>query len=168
MFPVILGLTVRSAEQREGGRKLTRALALLGLSLALLSMLACDQVQEAPKAPVPATAEIKTPAKIDTDLIGTFDMTMKRSTAFRMDGDLRPIWIVSGRIRNLSDVEVKSVSIRIEIDLKGEPTSVDSTILTVDTEIQPHSVGSFSRSIQLMPPDKAWEWDYNVVKAVAK
>jgi len=147
---------------------LTRPLGLFGISLVVLCALGCDQLQETQKAATPTKAEIKMPVPIDSDLIDPFDMTMKRSTAFRMDGDLRPIWIVSGRIRNRSDVEVKSVSIHIEIDLKGTYTSVDSTVLTLETEIQPHSVGSFSRSIQLMPPNDAWEWKYDVVKAIPK
>jgi len=122
----------------------------------------------APPAPAPAA-----PPAIKPFMIYPFDMTMRRSSAFRIDGDLRPIWNVSGRIRNNSDVDVKSVSIRIEvtqkaIDKLGNATNsvVDSATLVIDMDIPADSVGSFSRTIQLMPPpDAKWTWNYDVIKA---
>ncbi len=125
-------------------------------------------------AATPAPAPVAPPA-IKPFMIYPFDMTMRRSDAFRIDGDLRPIWIVSGRIRNNSEVEVKSISIRIEvthkaIDKLGNSTNgvVDATTLIINMDIPADSVGSFSRTVQLMPPAGSWDWNYDVIKAEPK
>ncbi len=133
------------------------------------------QYEDQPRAPDPNSVEKVTtpplpalaPSKIKTFMIYPFDLVMRRSNAFRIDGDLRPIWIVSGRIRNNSDVEVKSVSIRIQITskTKDEDKVVDATTLTIDTDIPPDSVSSFSRTVQLMPPNTEWNWNYDVINA---
>lgn len=93
---------------------------------------------------------------------------MDRSKAFRLDGDLRPIWVVSGRIRNNSETAVKSVSIAVRIYSKPSLTLMDESILTIDIDIVPHAVGSFSRDVQLLPPNTPWGWGWDIVKAIPK
>ncbi len=136
--------------------------------LALIFVIGCDQYKEAPK-PLPPTPAISAPpATIDPLLIELVEGNMRRSTAFRIDGDLRPVWTVSGRIRNHSSSELKSVSLKIQIQAKSTADVVDENVLVVDTEIPPGSISSFSRDIQIMPPDIPWAWNYHAVKAIAK
>src|ERR1700722_17832298 len=87
------------------------------------------------KVAAPQAAAPVAPPTLKTYMIYPFDMTMRRSSAFRIDGDLRPIWNVSGRIRNNSDVEVKSVSIRIEVTEKATERVVDAATLVVNVDI---------------------------------
>jgi hypothetical protein len=143
-------------------------LGLLAFSLAIFSIAACDQTQDTPKASPPAPIENKAPTSIDLSLIEPFDLKLQRSKAFRMDGDLRPIWIVSGRIRNRSDVEIKSISLSFDISTKSAYALVDTANITIDTDIEPHSVASFSREVQVLPPDSEWTWYWHVTKAVPK
>jgi hypothetical protein len=117
------------------------------------------------KVAAPQAAAPVAPPALKTYMIYPFDMTMRRSSAFRIDGDLRPIWNVSGRIRNNSDVEVKSVSIRIQVTEKATDRVVDAATLVIDISIPPDSVGSFSRTVQLMPPETQWNWNYDVINA---
>ena len=112
----------------------------------------------------PAAAPVAVPT-IKPYMIYPFDMTMQRSKVFRTDGDLRPFWLISGRIENNSDVEVKKVSIRIQVTDKATDRVVDTATLVIDIEIPSGSVGSFSRSIQLMPPNGQWGWNYDVINA---
>ena len=93
---------------------------------------------------------------------------MERSKSFRIDGDLRPIWIVSGRITNYSPDELKSVTIQIEILKKSDQSSVDQASITVDADIPSVATVGFSREVQLLPPDVPWNWSYFVTKAAPK
>lgn len=149
---------------------MNRALGYIGLLAVLLPVSACDQLKETPKetlqAPTPAVSQA--PTVINPQLVDLVDGTLRRSSGFKMSGDLRPIWIVSGRIENFSPVELKSVSIKIEMGSKSPPKIVDDAVLVVDTDILPGDIGSFSRDIQLLPPDTAWEWSWSVIKAVPK
>jgi len=150
------------------------SLKVFGTLALVLVFFVWFQYENQPRAPEPnpvekvvappAAATVAPPA-IKSYMIYPFDMTMRRSSAFRIDGDLRPIWNISGRIRNNSDVEVKSISIRIQVTEKATEKVVDAAMLVIDTDIPPDSVSSFSRTVQLMPPDTQWNWNYDVVKA---
>jgi hypothetical protein len=143
-------------------------LSFLVLPLTLLFVLGCDQLQDAPKTPPVVPIKVLPPVTINPDLIDVFDGRVQRSKAFRIDGDLRPIWIVTGRIRNHSDKEIKSVTLRIDITPKSTAQVVDETTLTIDIDILPYAVGSFSRDIQMMPPNTDWDWTYGVINVDPK
>ena len=93
---------------------------------------------------------------------------MVRSKTFRLDGDLRPFWIVSGRIRNHSALELRNVTFKISINSRATSSEVDTANLAIDTDILPGSIGSFSREIQILPPNGGWDWSYAVIRAVPK
>lgn len=97
------------------------------------------------------------------------DGVLHRSSTRSLSGDLRPFWTVSGRLKNISLTDVQSVTLRIEIH-KGtyEGAVVDSADLVIDSLIPAGAMTSFSRDIQIMPPDGNWEWNYLVMKAVPK
>jgi hypothetical protein len=137
-------------------------------AFALLFIAGCGPVEDAPPKPVPTNEASASPAAINPALIALVDGTMERSKTFRIDGDLRPFWIVSGRIENHSDMELERVTFRISINSKASSTAVDTATFVVDTDIPPHSTGSFKREIQILPPSSAWGWSYAVVEAVSK
>jgi hypothetical protein len=93
---------------------------------------------------------------------------MQRSAAIQLSGDLRPIWIVSGRIRNNSPAEISSVTIEINIVPRTDPLPVDSATLVIETDLPPDAVGSFSREIHILPPKGGWDFTYSVTKALPK
>ena len=125
---------------------------------------------EPSSTPCPADNQTATktsvPVVVDPDLISLSDGNMDRSTAFRIDGDLRPLWIVSGRIRNNSATELRSVILKISIISKASSIELDTAQLTVDADFPPDSAVSFKRTVQLLPPSSGWGWTWSVVKAV--
>jgi hypothetical protein len=147
-----------------------RGLGCISVLTILIPMIGCDQMQDTPKAPTPTPAPSMAvvPPTIDRALVKLFDPKIERSKAFRIDGDLRPIWIVSGRIRNLSDIDIKSVSISVRVESRSPFALLDESILTIDTDIPAHSITSFSRDVQLLPPNVPWQWAWSVDKAVPK
>ena len=147
---------------------MNRASVCIGCLAALLLLSGCDMFQDAPKSPPPAAKVIASPPTVSPFFIDVVEGKLQRSSAFRIDGDLRPVWIVTGRVRNLSDVEIKSFSLKIDILSKPSSDLVDEAILVVDTDILPGAVGSFSREIQILPPKTPWEWTCDPIKAVPK
>lgn len=147
---------------------MNRTSLCIGSLAVLLLVVGCDQFQDAAKAPPPAPVANSAPATINPQLIEIFDGEMRKSSAFRLSGDLRPIWIVSGRIRNNSSSELGHVTVRINVTGKATSDQFDGATLKIDTDIPPGSVGSFTRDIQIMPPTVPWAWSYDIVKAVPK
>jgi hypothetical protein len=149
---------------------LNRAAKSVGVLAVLLFIFGCDQFQDTSKTatPAPVPVENKPPATINPELVELFDGVMQRSTAIQLSGDLRPIWIVSGRIRNNSFSELASVSIQINITSRSTSETVDGAVLVVDTDIPSGSVGSFSREVHILPPNGGFDWTYEITKAVPK
>ena len=135
-------------------------------ALALLLIAGCGPVQDTAPTPVPTSTASTSPATINPELIELVDGQMERSKTFRLDGDLRPFWVVSGRIKNESSRELKSVIIRIDVTSRASSQVVDQATLQIDTDIFSGSIGSFRREIQILPPDAGWDWSYEVIKAV--
>src|ERR1039458_3639688 len=129
---------------------------LFTFAFALLLIVGCGPVEDTPPKPVPTNGVSPSHATINQQLIEFVDGKMQRRKTFRIDGDLRPFWIVSGRINNYSPVELKSVTIRIDITSKVSSQVVDQATLQIDTDIPSGSIGSFSREIQILPPDTGW------------
>jgi hypothetical protein len=128
----------------------------------------CGPVQDTPPKSTPTIAASASSAAIDPALIELIDGNMERSKTFRIDGDLRPFWVVSGRIENHSEMELKRVTLRVSINSKASSRQVDTATFTVDTDVPPYSIASFKREIQILPPTGAWGWTYAVVEAVPK
>lgn len=146
--------------------ELLRPIFQIGVASIVLVLSACDQFQDTPKTSPPAPAVVKVAPVVDVDQIGLTEGNIRKSPAISISGDLRPTWIVSGRIRNHSAVDLQSVSVSVRIYSKASTNLMDEAILKVDTNIPAHSVVSLSRNVQLLPPDDAWNWDWAVVKAV--
>ena len=138
-----------------------------------LLFIGCDYVDKntntnpAPQPSTPPT-QAAVPVKIPVQQIELFDASMRRSNQIALSGDLRPYWIVSGHIRNNSGEYLSDLQLRVYIHVRGSTEAQDEANLHIETDISPGSVGSFSREIQILPPQKAWDWSYEVVEARAK
>jgi hypothetical protein len=143
--------------------------------LMVLVLVGCDEsLRPATKQPEPVTATPSSPKPteplpIAVDEIELFDGMAHPSEERALTGDLRPVWIVSGRIRNSSSKELGGLRVRFFVTARGKPEEIeDETILDFPTDILPSSVGSFSRKIQLLPPRGAYDWDWKVIDAYQK
>jgi len=111
--------------------------------------------------PTPAPSLLSDPS----NQLELFDLTMVKSSAYRLSGDLRPIYIVSGRIKNATGFTVKDVQIQVHIIRKAGGLEVDSSRLTVGTPIPALETISFRQEIQIQPSQSAWEWTYEPIEA---
>jgi hypothetical protein len=146
--------------------------------LLLVLLIGCDDVDKTTSTdpqPVtssaPATPTTPAPATIPQEQIELFDGSMARSNERILTGDLRPLWIVSGRIRNYSGEDLAHLRLQVHIFERrneGNGTLRDEANLDLETDIPAGGVGSFSRQVQLLPPPKAWDWDWVVVEARTK
>ena len=93
------------------------------------------------------------------------DLRLAKSDARRLTGDLRPFWVVQGRIQNNTVLPVKDIHLRITLRYRGTITDVDSADVILKDEIFAGTTTSFMQAIQILPPDKAWEWDCTVLEA---
>jgi hypothetical protein len=72
-----------------------------------------------------------------------FDLTMAKSSAYRLSGDLRPIYIVSRNIKNLTEFTIKDAEIQVRILRKTDGLEIDSNRFVVSTTIPPAETISF-------------------------
>ena len=91
-------------------------------------------------------------------------------------GDVRPFYLVSGRIQNSSGKTLRSVTIRIYIQSTGSPVetnphynkdwqSYDEAEVHIDGPIH-DGIKGFSQQIQVLPPQgKPWAFEADVVDA---
>jgi hypothetical protein len=147
-----------------------RTFSVLGSAIVLLSvvLIGCEDVGKTnstdsqsvtSSAPTPTKPA---PATIPQEQIELFDGSMVRSNERILTGDLRPLWIVSGRIRNHSGEDIAHLRLQIQIferQNEGNGTLRDVANLDFETDIPAGVVGSFSRQVQLLPPQKAWDWN---------
>ena len=80
-----------------------------------------------------------------------------------MTGDLRPIFVASGRIWNRSTEELQELTIRFPITAGDD--RLDEPTLHLKLSILPDGVGTFSREVHFMPPSGKWDWSYEIVDA---
>ena len=125
--------------------------------------------------PVPKADE----GHIDLWDIKLFDLEMRASDVRALTGDVRPSYLVSGRIENDTGKTLGSVTIRILVESTGSPDKADphynkywQIFDQADLEIRgpiPPFMRGFSQQVQLLPPrGKAWTWEANVVRATAE
>jgi hypothetical protein len=142
------------------------------LAAGLLLLTGCDFTR-----PKPQTVTSR-PTQSTTDDIGKdiplddpsknlplADLNLVKSDARRLSGDLRPFWIVSGRIENHTVLPVKNIRLRITLRYRGTLTDVDSADVILKDELSAGTTSSFMQAIQILPPDKPWEWDCTVMEA---
>jgi hypothetical protein len=91
---------------------------------------------------------------------------LKASVARPMSGDLRPIYIFSGRITNNSLSAVGKIRVIVEMTTTEGP--VDSAVVDLDVNIPMHHVQSFAQEIRIYPPPGKWSWDCQVISVEPK
>jgi len=98
--------------------------------------------------------------------ISLLDTSLERIDSINTDGDLRAIWKLSGRVENSGPVDLSSALVSLKIYRKESLKLVDEIRLNVAREIPAHSIASFSRSVQFLPPKTAWQWDLSGLNAI--
>jgi hypothetical protein len=107
------------------------------------------------------------------------DLEMRSSGTRAITGDVRPTYLVSGRIENDAGKTLRTVTIRIFMESTGSPNKADphynkdwQIFDQADVEVRgpvPPLMRGFSQQVQLLPPrGKAWTWEADVVSAKAE
>ncbi len=145
--------------------------------LTLMSLRSDRQSQSQPQRntaePANDAASVRTSPKVaapssltdPSTQLDLFDLVMVKSPEIPLNGDLRPIWTVSGRIRNLTTFSIKGVQIQVHILYKSNSLEADSARFEVNTPIPPLETIAFKQDIQVQPPKEKWGWTYDVVGA---
>ena len=127
------------------------------------------------ESPPPKAAE----QYIDLNDIKLSDLEMRPSGTRVLTGDVRPYYLVSGRVENYTGRTLSSVTIHIFVQSRGSPYAkdpnykkdwqiFDQTDMQIDGPI-PELTSGFSRDVQLLPPKKQnWTWEADVVAAKAE
>jgi hypothetical protein len=145
------------------------------LALAQMAFVACESHPSSnketaqPSQPIkseeskqisPDSAEFSTTLRQLVELQG---MVMTRSEDRIISGkDLRPLYLVEGRINNRSNRDITEVSIRISI-LKGD-NEVDGCDISIESLVPAGAVRSFRKQIQVVPPKSGMKWTYEVTE----
>lgn len=97
-------------------------------------------------------------------------------------GDLRPIWILSGRIVNTSAVDIAAFKVRVSVCTGPLPKGtllglaqwcgaekngsvwevVDDAPVEVDVLVPAYSVRSFRQDVRLTAPNAKWQWSWEL------
>jgi hypothetical protein len=160
---------------------LFRFIMVLAVATSILPMVGCDDIAKefgyAPvKAAAPPIAKAE-PAPIQQELTGAEismyldgeQWTLEPSKAFKIDGDLRPIWIVTGRIKNNFRDDIKSVRVRLVAYDKSEAN--DTVLDTADFDVEDIpalEARAFRRDVQLMIYQGKFRWNYEFLSATVK
>ena len=135
----------------------------LAIGASLLSG-GCDSQPAAPPRPAVAAAPTK-PIVMPTQLEFS-DLVMQKSSKFSINGDLRPFYVVSGRIQNNSPFTVTGVRLFVQVwTVHGKQ---DSAVLSLKTNILPGGAQTFQQTIQLLPPPGKWNWQYEALSVEAE
>jgi hypothetical protein len=96
-----------------------------------------------------------------------FDTEMVLTNAIPTRADQRPVYKVSGRIRNHMMYPVDEVWLKIDLYDAISGTNADSALVKLENlGLEGNdSVVSFSRTIQILPPKTTWGWRYDIVQA---
>jgi len=91
---------------------------------------------------------------------------MQKSSKFSVNGDLRPFYVVSGRIQNNSPYTV--IGVRLFVQVSTAHGKQDSAVLSLKTNILPGEPQTFQQTIQLLPPPGKWNWQYEALSVEAE
>jgi hypothetical protein len=122
-------------------------------------------VTSQPQTQQTATPDILTAQEIDRYLDGG-QMTMVASSNRIISGDLRPLWVLTGRIANSYSRDVKSL--RIRITAYGKGTDSATVLDTADFEVNDIPAGAargFRREIPLMVSPGRFSFSWTILSA---
>jgi len=145
--------------------------------LALLPLPDCDDFSKEAKTGAPPVVKVEpapthrelTATEISTYVSDSGEWTLEPSKTFRVEGDLRPFWIVTGRITNSAGYDIGSVRVRLTA---YDKSAAENTVLdTADFDVQDiPSLGTkaFRRDVQLMIHRGHFRWNYEFLTASVK
>ena len=126
------------------------------------------ETQASTTLPKPPTQTNKAPLTISVDQIQLTDMVMEGTDLVAVGDDRRPVWILSGRIKNNSSEYLSNLRLQIYFKSRAGGAIPDVANLDLETTISPHSVGAFSTRIQMRSPQKGSALYSEVVEARAR
>lgn len=155
--------------------RITIAFCLLAIVLSLLVLGGCDADKSAfgmstdPPAwtPPPRPPIVEKPI-ISPDQIHLSHVEIQRTNWIGLTDDPRPVWIVSGHIRNDSDKCLDGLQLHFFFKNGKSKVRRAETYLDLDNYVSPSGEDSFSSRIQLPPPKKGWDLYSEVVEAHAR
>jgi hypothetical protein len=167
--------------ERSGERELhliqTPKMLLISLVVSCVALAHCDKSlrQAEPSQQSKITTQAVTPPKaeeeqVKLDSIELDDLEMRPLATRAITGDLRPFYLVKGRIQNSTGKTLRSVRIRIYVKSAGSPNAAsqeyfDEADVHVDGPIHDGTRG-FSQQIQVLPPaGKRWTFKARVIDA---
>jgi hypothetical protein len=114
----------------------------------LLGSAGCDSQPAAPRPSTVAAAPAKpivAPSQLEFS-----GLVMQKSPKYSISGDLRPFYVVSGRIQNNSRYTVTAVRLFVQVWTANRKQ--DTAVLNLKTDILPSEAQTFQQGIQLLPP----------------
>jgi hypothetical protein len=133
-------------------------------ALLFITVAGCDLQPSAPQqivTPVPPPKPVVLPNQLVFS-----ELEMRSSNKFSVSGDLRPHYVVSGRVFNTSRHTITLVRLFVQIyDAAGKK---DSAILNLKTEILPDETQAFQQEVQILPPAGKWNWQYEALSVDAR
>jgi hypothetical protein len=168
-----LFIYLQSSSFSAGPQMLNRFVLSL-VFLSVIGIAACDTLSPPPQStppkpqPVAPTTQELTADQIQGCIHGGSD-TLARSPAFKMSGDIRPLWIITGKVQNDCAYDLKTVTIRAIIYSKGHlGDTLDTADFTVDN-VPAHNVRGYRQEIQLMAErTQQFDFYYDFVAATAQ
>jgi len=115
--------------------------------------------------PAPVNQEL-TAAEITQYLDGG-NITLEPSPSRVISGDLRPLWIVTGKISNSYNLDIKSVKIRLTAYDNKAHTVLDTADVEVD-DLPALSAKAFRREVPLMVQKGQFNFSYDFLSATVK
>jgi len=86
------------------------------------------------------------------------DTTLSATVEVPMGGDLRPIWRVSGRVRNICPREMTNVTFLIQVLKKSDAEQLDTAEFTLNGSIAPNATRGIEENVRLRMATKGWTW----------
>ena len=155
--------------------RITLVLLLFTIVLLLLLGSGCDADKSAfgmstdpPAWTPPPRPPIRETPQISTDQIHLSHVEIQRTNWIGLTDDPRPVWIVSGHIRNDSDKCLDGLQLHFFFKNGKSKVRRADTYLDLENFVSPSSEDSFSSRIQLPPPRKGWDLYSEVVEARAR
>jgi hypothetical protein len=102
--------------------------------------------------------------------IRLFDTNVVRSKDEMHKDDLRPVWIVSGRLENHTQYFIDEVWIAVTFYNTRTGKDADSSVIKMEHLRLPpnNAVVAFSRSTQMLPPSTDWGWRCEIIQALTE
>lgn len=151
--------------------------AFVLVAIATISIVGCDGISDqsqtknstvavtANQQPSKPNLHALTKEQIDSCVSRADTATIEQFSGIRLSGDMRPDWIVAGKITNLCGYDLRDVKIRITAYSKGNPGNIlDTADFTID-DVPANGARGYRRDVQLMIQRGKFEWMFDEIAA---